>query len=41
MPPYLRLCDDTQAKLNMQNQIIKGFQDFFFFATNCYIYVLF
>ena len=29
MPPYLRLCDITQPKLNLQNQIIKGFQEFF------------
>ena len=25
--PYLRLCDVTQPKSNMQNQIIKGFQE--------------
>ena len=30
MPPYLRLCDVTQPKLNMQNQCIKGFQEYFF-----------
>ena len=29
MPPYLRLCDVTQPKLNMQNQIIKDFQEYF------------
>ena len=34
MPPYLRLCDVTQPKLNMQNQIIKGFQECF--AINFY-----
>ena len=29
MPPYLKLCDVTQPKLNLQNQIIKGFQEYF------------
>ena len=29
MPPQLRLCDVTQPKLNMQNQVIKGFQEYF------------
>ena len=27
MPPYCRLCDVTQPKLNMQNQILKGFKN--------------
>ena len=34
MPPYCRLCDVTQHKLNMQNQIIKGFKNNF--ATDFY-----
>ena len=34
MPPYLRLCDVTQPKLNMQNQITKGFKNNF--ATDFY-----
>ena len=29
MPPYLMICDVTQPKINMQNQIIKGFQEDF------------
>ena len=29
MPPYFRLSDVTQPKLNMQNQIIKGFKEEF------------
>ena len=29
MPPYLKLCGITQPKLNMQNQIMKGFQECF------------
>ena len=29
MLPYLGFCDDTQPKLKMQNQIIKGFQEIF------------
>ena len=40
-PPYLRLCDVKQPKLNMQNQIIKTFQELF--ATNfciCFILVI-
>ena len=31
MPRYYRLCDDTQPKLNMQNQIIKGFYEYFYY----------
>ena len=34
MPPYCRLCDVTQPKLNMQNQIVKCFNNNF--ATNFY-----
>ena len=34
MPPYCRLCDVTQAKLIMQNQIIKCFKNNF--ATDLY-----
>ena len=32
---YCRLCDITQPKLNMQNQIIKGFKNKF--ATDFFI----
>ena len=34
MPPYCGFCDVTQPKLNMQNQIIKGFKNNF--ATDFY-----